>query len=114
MPSDSSGYDLVQTRSRLFYSSPDTNPVPAVLSLNPSTVSAGGGNFVLTITGSQFVPGAVAQWNGIDRTTRWIDASTLTVDIPAGDVASPGSAMVRVINPELGGGKSNSAALTIQ
>ena len=114
MPSDSSGYDLVQTRSNLFYSSPGTNPVPAVLALSPSTVSSGGRNSVLTVTGSQFVPGAVAQWNGADRTTRWIDASTLTVDIPAGDIASPGTAKVSVINPAPGGGKSNSAALTIQ
>jgi Beta-propeller repeat len=111
---NSSGYDLAQMRSNFFNSSPGPNPTPSVLSLDPSPVSSKGPNFVLTVKGSQFVPGAVVQWNGTDRTTQWIDASTLAADIPAADIALPGTATLSVINPGPGGGKSNRAPLTIQ
>jgi hypothetical protein len=110
---NSSGYDLAQMRSNFFNSSPGPNPVPSALSLDPSPVSSKGPNFVLTVKGSQFVQGAVVQCNGRDRTTQSIDVSTLTADIPAADIALPGTAMLSVINPGPGGGKSNSVRLTI-
>jgi hypothetical protein len=114
VPNSSGGYDLAQMRSNFFNSSAGPNPTPSVLSLDPSPVSSKGPNFVLTVKGSQFVPGAVVQWNGTDRTTQWIDAATLAADIPAADIALPGTATLSVINPGPGGGKSNRAPLTIQ
>ena len=96
--------DIVQLRSSLFYPSPGPNPLPAPTALTPATATAGGSNFVLTVTGSQFVPGAVVQWNGVNRTTQYIDAGTLLVDIPASDIALVGTAKVKVVNPGPGGG----------
>jgi hypothetical protein len=100
------GQDLVQLSSNLFTPSPGPNPVPAVAALSPSTVISGGSNFVLTITGSQFVAGAVVQWNGSNRTTRFVDGGTLMVDIPASDIAVSGTAKITVANPAPAGGKS--------
>src|SRR6202022_3553127 len=87
VPNSSGGYDLAQVQSNFFNSSPGPNPIPSLLSLDPSRVSSKGPNFVLTVRGSQFAQGAVVQWNGMDRTTQWIDAATLTADISAADIA---------------------------
>lgn len=43
---------------------PPSNPVPAVLSLTPSSANAGGAAFTLTITGRNFVSSSGVQWNG--------------------------------------------------
>ena len=108
------GYDIVQVRSNFFYSSSGTNAVPTLSSVSPSTVSAKGRNFVLTVSGSGFVSGAVAQWNGHNRTAVVVNSSTLTVDIPFSDIASAGTATVTVTNPAPGGGKSNTGSVVIQ
>lgn len=76
-----------------------TNPTPGLTSVSPSSAQAGGGNFYLSATGSNFVPGAVLLWNGSERTTTYLDAGHLRVAIPAADVASPGTATLRVVNP---------------
>ena len=107
-----SGQDLVQVSSNLFDSA-GPNPVPAVVALSPSTVTSGGPNFVLTVTGSQFVPGVIAQWNGLNRTTRFVDSGTLMVDIPASDIAVSGTAKITVTNPAPAGGKSPAVKLGI-
>ncbi len=108
------GYDLVQVRSNFFYSSSGPNAAPTLSSISPSTVSAKGKNFVLKVSGSGFVSGAVAQWNGHNRTTVVVNSGTLTVDIPFSDIASAGTATVTVTNPAPGGGRSNGRSVVIQ
>ena len=49
-----------------------------------------GDNFILTVTGSGFVPGAVLKWNGAERTPTYVDSSHLTVAIPRGRSESGG------------------------
>ncbi len=75
------------------------NPTPGLTSVSPSSAQAGGGNFYLTATGSNFVPGAVLLWNGSERTTTYLDAMHLKVAIPAADIAKPGTATLTVVNP---------------
>lgn len=104
---------LIQIRTSLFYPTLGPNPLPISNTLNPATATAASPNFVLTVTGSQFVPGAVVQWNGVARTTTYKDAQTLLADIPASDVAIAGSAKVRVVNPGPGGGISGVVTLPI-
>jgi hypothetical protein len=48
-------------------------------------------------------------WNGSYRTTTIVDATHLTVAIPASDLAAVGTASVAVVNP----GAATSSALTI-
>jgi hypothetical protein len=59
----------------------------------------GGVQFTLTVNGTGFVSGAVANWNGHPRTTTFVSSSQLTVTIPATDIATPGTAVVTVSNP---------------
>ncbi|HEY6002735.1 MAG TPA: hypothetical protein VIV57_07655 [Anaeromyxobacter sp.] len=82
-------------------------------SLSPSSATAGGPNFRLTVTGSGFVPGSVVQWNGSDRSTRYASATELVAFIPASDVASAGSPSVTVTSPPPGGGTSSAATFTV-
>jgi trimeric autotransporter adhesin len=76
-----------------------TNPTPSLTSLSPSSMQHGSGNFYLTGTGSNFVPGAVVMWNGSARTTTYVDSQHLKAAIAAADINSPGTATVTVVNP---------------
>jgi hypothetical protein len=89
------------------------NPVPAISALQPVSAAAGSGGFTLTVRGDNFVSGSVVRWNGGNRTTTYVDAGQLTAAIPAGDVATRGTASVTVSSPQPGGGVSNSASFTI-
>jgi hypothetical protein len=91
-----------------------TNPSPTITAISPSTTVAGSGGFTLTITGTNFVNGAVVRWNGSDRPTTFVSSTQLTAAIPASDVATAGTASVTVFNPAPGGGMSNTATFTIQ
>ncbi len=90
------------------------NPVPALTSLSPNSAFAGGSAFTLTLNGSGFVANSsLVRWNGINRTTTFIDTTRLTAQIPASDIASAGTASVTVFNPLPGGGVSNALSFTI-
>jgi uncharacterized protein (TIGR03437 family) len=89
------------------------NPLPTLSSLNPTTVDAGGGNLLLTVTGTNFVNASVVRWNGVDRPTTFVSATSLTAQIPASDIANAGSVTITVFSPAPGGGISNALTLTI-
>ena len=90
-----------------------SNPAPGITSLSPSSATAGGAAFTLTVNGSNFVNGAVVRWNGSDRTTAFVSATQLTTSIAAADIAAAGTAQVTVFNPAPGGGTSNALPFTI-
>ncbi|MGH9769945.1 MAG: IPT/TIG domain-containing protein [Blastocatellia bacterium] len=92
---------------------PPPNPVPALTALNPSAVTAGSGQFTLTVTGSNFVQNSVVRLNGQDRQTSFVSSSEIRATITAGDIANGGSAQITVFNPAPAGGVSNALALTI-
>lgn len=92
--------------------------VPQLLSQNSaatltassvSTIGHGSGNTLITLTGSNFVPGVAVLWNGSYRTTTIVDSTHITVAIPASDLASAGTVSVTAVNP----GASASSALTV-
>jgi len=89
------------------------NPVPTIGSLNPSSRTAGSGAFTLTVNGTNFVAGAVVRWNGANRTTTFVSATSLTAAITAADVQTAGTASVTVFNPAPGGGVSGAVNFTI-
>jgi hypothetical protein len=74
-----------------------------------TTIAHGSGNTLITLTGSSFVPGVAVLWNGSYRTTTIVDATRLTVAIPASDLANAGTASLTAVNP----GAVTSSALTI-
>ncbi len=89
------------------------NPVPVATSLSPSTAIAGSGAFTLTVNGSNFVPGAVVEWGGANRTTTFVSSTKVTAAITAADVATAGSVQVKVMNPAPKGGTSGGLTFTV-
>jgi trimeric autotransporter adhesin len=88
-------------------------PVPAIGTLSPATVTAGTGAFTLSVTGSNFVPCSLVQWNGVSRTTTYISPTQLTAAILTTDVASVGSPTVTVFNTTSGGGGGASGGVAL-
>ncbi|MCX6626301.1 MAG: IPT/TIG domain-containing protein [Candidatus Solibacter sp.] len=84
-------------------------PSPAITSLNPPSVQAGGPDFTLTVNGNNFLSGAAVQWNGAPLVTTFVSASQLTALVPAALIATAGTASVRVGGD---GGPSNALAFT--
>src|SRR3989442_2804913 len=89
------------------------NLVPTVTSLSPTSTNAGGVAFTLTVNGTNFVSGSVVQWNSSARTTTFVSATQLRATIMAADIATAGTASVRVFTPAPGGGNSNALTFTI-
>jgi hypothetical protein len=90
------------------------NPAPTASSLSPNSAVAPGRNTWVTITGSNFVPGSVALWNGSQRTTVFVNSGKLRMAIPAADLVQPAVNKVRVSNPIPGGGRSAALTFTVQ
>jgi hypothetical protein len=89
------------------------NPAPTTTSLLPSSATAGGPAFTLTVNGTNFVATSKVHWNGSSRSTTFVSATKLTAMIMAGDIATAGTASVTVVNPSPGGGTSNAQTFTI-
>ena len=89
------------------------NPLPAVTSLSPSTIPAGGAPFTLNVNGSGFVSASSVRWNGSPRPTTFVSATQVQAAITATDVASGGTASVTVFSPTPGGGTSSSLNFSI-
>ena len=89
------------------------NPLPAISGLSPSSTSAAGPAFTLTVNGSCFLSSSTVNWNGVPLTTTFVNAGQLTASVPASDIANTGTASVTVVTPGPGGGTSNSSTFTI-
>ncbi|HXM93341.1 MAG TPA: IPT/TIG domain-containing protein [Candidatus Dormibacteraeota bacterium] len=87
-----------------------------VASLSPSNISAGGGDFVLTLSGAGFVAKTVVQWNGQNLATTFVNSAQVTAVVPAALTAKPGTATIISLNPASGAGMnglSNPSAFII-
>jgi hypothetical protein len=96
--------DSVVTLTSSITAIADVNPTPTLAALSPATLAAGGPDFILTVTGTGFVPGSTVQWNDTPRLTTFISGTTLTATIYASDIAAGGAVHVDVISPAPGGG----------
>jgi len=76
--------------------------------LNTTSVAAGGLEFDLTVSGTNFVSGAVVMWNGTALSTTFVSATEVIALVPASLIASAGTASVTVVNPD----GATSAAVT--
>jgi len=97
------------------YSKSFTPPVagstPTVAQLSPASETAGSGDFVLTVNGTNFAADAAVNWAGAPRATSHVSASQLTVNISAADIASAGNVSVTVTNPGKPGGQYGGGTL---
>jgi uncharacterized protein (TIGR03437 family) len=91
-------------------SGPSTN-APYLINLDPSTVTAGGAAFTLTVNGNGFVQSSQVQWNGTLLQTTYSSPTRLKAAITSGLIVSAGTASITVTNPD--GSVSRPLALTI-
>ena len=74
--------------------------VPVAAAITPASQLHGGSGFTLTVTGSNFNGNSVVNWNAAPQAnTTHPMANTLSVMIPAADIATAGMAQVSVTNP---------------
>jgi hypothetical protein len=95
---------LTLTASGCGYSRPkqmtQAGIVPVVVAIMPASQMHGGSDFMLMVTGSNFNGNAVVNWNAAPQSnTTHPMANTLSVMIPAADIATAGTAQVSVTNP---------------
>jgi hypothetical protein len=92
---------------------PVTNPPPVITTIAPTSATAGGAGFTLTVNGTGFVTGATVNFNGVARTTTFVNSTQVTAAILAGDIATAGTFNVTVTNPAPGGGTSGNSPFTV-
>ncbi|HET7892946.1 MAG TPA: IPT/TIG domain-containing protein [Stellaceae bacterium] len=78
---------------------PSAGTVPTIAALSPSSASAGGPAFTLTVNGTNFGGKAVVNWNGAPQTTTIVSGNQVTAAIPAAAIAASGTVAVTVTNP---------------
>jgi GH18 family chitinase len=83
----------------------------SISSISPTSATAGGSNFTLTVNGSNFKAGDSVIFNGTYRVTTRVSASQLTAAILSADIATAGSKSVVVRNGT--GVTSNTAYFTV-
>ena len=76
---------------------------PSITSLSPSSATAGGSQFLLTVNGNDFRLDSVVSWNNSFRVTTFSTSRRLVATVTATDIAQPGAALVFVFNPPEGG-----------
>jgi hypothetical protein len=90
------------------------NDVPVITGLYPLSKLYGKPGFTLNVYGKKFGTGAKVRWNGVDRPTTFVNMYLLKATISAADIASAGTANVKVFNPAPYGGVSNTFTFTKQ
>jgi hypothetical protein len=73
-----------------------------ITTLNPASVVAYGPDFTLTVNGTNFPPDSVVRINGTTRQTTFVNATQLTAQILASDIATTATSVgVTVFTPSL-------------
>jgi hypothetical protein len=91
------------------------NPAPTISTLSPGAANAGSPAFVLTVTGSGFVNGAKVVWDGQELPTTFVNATRVTVNVAAAQVAPgvPDNVGVLVRNPSAVAADSNTVPFVV-
>ncbi|MEO1334637.1 MAG: Ig-like domain-containing protein, partial [Myxococcota bacterium] len=87
-----------------------TSARPSIDGLTPEAIATGAPATIVTVRGANFTPEARVRLNGVETDTRFIDASTLQVLVPADLLANAGTIRVDVISE---GQPSNGAAIEV-
>ena len=86
---------------------------PSITSISPTSVTAGGPSFTLTITGTNFMSGAVVKVNGINHNSVFVSSTTMTATISSTDIAVAGQLPITVTDPGTGTTTSNAIPLFV-
>ncbi len=83
------------------------NPEPVLTQLTPDSVPAGASAQTVTLTGNEFVAGAVVLWNGEPLPTTFVNSGELRAALTADLLRDGRGVTITVLNPEPGGGSSS-------
>ena len=89
-------------------------PAPTIKAISPTSVTAGQPSFTLTVTGSNFVPQSVVEWNGTVLVTLFATVNQLTATVPGSLIQNPGTSEVLVFTPQPGGGTTTTLEFDIK
>ncbi|MCU0226828.1 MAG: IPT/TIG domain-containing protein [Bryobacterales bacterium] len=84
---------------------------PTLTSLSPSSAVQNGSGFTVTVTGSSFQSGAVVRFGTVDLATTFVNANSLTANLPAAQLTEARTVSVSVRNPD--GKLSGSQSFTV-
>ena len=87
------------------------NSTPAITSVTPGAIDAGGPDVTLTVNVSAFVSGAVVKWSGTPLDTTYVNDNTLSARVPAVLMAICGKYLLTVTNAQ---SSSNSYAIIVK
>lgn len=91
----------------------DTKPAPAITAINPTIAVAGSAGFTLTVTGKDFLTGAVVYWGTKPLPTAFTSSTSLSAAVSAAELATQGTVNVSVVNPAPNSATSNGLPFTI-
>jgi hypothetical protein len=104
---------IILVQSPAMFANGTLNSIPAPQSLSPAHATHGSGNLLVTLKGTNFVPGSEVTWNGLSLFADYVSAKQLNLYVPAGLLASPATADITVVKPAPHGGTSASLQFTI-
>ncbi|MDH3226336.1 MAG: OmpA family protein [Thermoleophilia bacterium] len=90
------------------------NPAPVITSITPVSITAGSGELVVNVTGSDFVPNSVIEVDDSPLPTTVVNAGMAWATIPAASLAAPGTLQIAVRSPAPIGGVTGPLPLTVQ
>jgi len=87
---------------------------PVITALQPFTATVLGPSFPLTVTGSGFISGTVALWNGTALPTEFVDEEHLLVQVGAEQINSAGVVQITTQSPAPANFVSNAAPFIVE
>jgi hypothetical protein len=89
-------------------------PAPSIVALAPNNIAAGQPPFTLTVTGYNFTPASIIEWNGLPLQSIFHTQNIMTALISPSLIQNPGLVSVTIFTPQPGGGVAQPAlAFTI-
>jgi YVTN family beta-propeller protein len=82
------------------------NPFPELTSINPTSTIAGRPDFILALSGNNFIKTATVSFNNMQLPIKYVNKTSIETTIPWDAVKTPGNIPVKVINPAPGGGET--------
>ena len=79
-------------------------PAPSIVTLSPNNIAAGQPPFTLTVTGYNFTPASIIEWNGLPLASVFQTQNIMTALISPTLIQNPGSISVTIFTPQPGGG----------
>lgn len=86
---------------------------PQITAVDPAAASAGSPTFTLTVTGTNFAPGAVLRWDGTPLATNRLSSTELQATVDAARMAASRIAALTVTNPGLEDAPSNAVNFVV-